>query len=486
MSKVTVEPDWFFYTAACLGQAASSLAGAVSSATSDGGLLYSQKMAGNDPRGSGWGAPYDASAKTVLHGAASLASAWSAMAQKVHQAGVNHQFAEWKAGRRGYPGPNSAPPKPPISSSVASTPPSAVGDNGPGLDDFIPGLVDAVGEPCPNGDYEKLGRMAPAWTALGNAVSRSSSEWIAKIHRPDPSMTDAMPFYDAIMKLNEPANAIAGDAMSLASFTSNFGTAIHTFREASAKAIDDLVLVIGVIGAAAILGTRIAGKKAVAIGGRLTAREVGETGKEISGLIRALEPVVASMRTFVTALNPIMQGLLDQTTQFPAESNELQPDGTFKKTIRYFKLEKWMAWQRYLLRGGDMDIDTWSKYYDRIRQNQADGDAFDKHVADIKGYDKGEGWTPQFGAKKEDYDKVPLPNRHWDWANPDLAEVAENKKGKLDTDQMVTDREVLERTRWSVTYNINANHQYTKAEEEWLAQMQKDFPGRFIVNRIEF
>lgn len=64
--------------------------------------------------------------------------------------------------------------------------------------------------------------------------------------------------------------------------------------------------------------------------------------------------------------------------------------------------------------------------------------------------------------------------------------MAEHKKGKLDSDQMVTDREVLERTRWTVTYNINANHQYTKAEEDWLAQMQKAFPGRFIVNRIEF
>lgn len=486
MSKVTVEPEWFFHTAACLGQAASNLASALSTATGDGGLTYSQKMAGNDPKGSGWGTPYDASAKTVLHGAASLASAWSTTAQKVHQAGVNHQFFEWEAGRRGYPGPHSAPPKPPISSAVANIPPSAVGDNGPGLDDFIPGLVEAVGEPCPNGDYEKLGRMAPAWTALGAAVNRSSSEWIAKIHRPDPSMVDAVALYDEILKLNEPAIAIAGDAMKLASFTSTFGTAIHTFRDQSAKAIDDLVLIIGVIGAAAVVGTRIAGTKAIAIGGRLTTREISETGKEIGGFVRALEPLIAGMRTFVTALNPIMQTLLDQAATLPAESNELQPDGTWKKTIRYFSLEKWMAWQKYLLRGGDMDIDTWSKYYDRIRQNQADGDAFDKHVADIQGYDKGQGWTPQFGARKEDYDKVPLPNRHWDWANPDLAEVAENKKGKLDTDQMVTDREVLERTRWSVTYNINANHQYTKAEEEWLAQMQRDFPGRFTVNRIEF
>ncbi|MGC7194460.1 hypothetical protein RA997_23230, partial [Mycobacteroides abscessus subsp. abscessus] len=94
-------------------------------------------------------------------------------------------------------------------------------------------------------------------TALGAAVNRSSSEWIAKIHRPDPSMVDAVALYDEILKLNEPAIAIAGDAMKLASFTSTFGTAIHTFRDQSAKAIDDLVLIIGVIGAAAVVGTRI-------------------------------------------------------------------------------------------------------------------------------------------------------------------------------------------------------------------------------------
>lgn len=185
-------------------------------------------------------------------------------------------------------------------------------------------------------------------TALGNAINRSGSEWIAKIHRPDPSMTDAMPFYDAIMKLNEPANAIAGDAMQMASFTSTFGTAIHAFREASAKAIDDLVLIIGLIGVATVVGTRIAGKKAVQVGGRLTAREVGETGKEINGLIRALEPVVASMRTFVTALNPTMQGLLDQTTQFPAESYELQPDGTFKRPFDTSNLKSgWLGRDTY-------------------------------------------------------------------------------------------------------------------------------------------
>ncbi|PVA91848.1 hypothetical protein DDK01_17980 [Mycobacteroides abscessus] len=484
MSKVTVEPDWFFYTAACLGQAASKLAVAVSRSSSDGGLMYSQKMAGNDARGSGWGTSYDAAAKTVLEGAASLAGAWSSMAQKVHQAGVNHQIYEWEAGRRGYPGPNAAPAQPPISSAVAHTPPSAVGDNGPGLDDFIPGLVEAVGEPCPNGDYEKLGRMAPAWTALGDAVNTSCSEWIAKIHRPDASMVDAVALYDTIMKLNEPANAIAGDAMKLASFTSTFGTAIHTFREQSAKAIDDLVLIIGVIGAAAALGTRIAGKKAIAIGGRLTAREVSQTGKEIGGFIRALEPVVASMRTFVTALNPAMQTLLSQMSIFPAESNELQPDGTWKKTIRYFSLEKWMAWQKYLLRGGDMDIDTWSDMYDRLEKNRDDGAAFDQHAADVMGYSKGTGWIPQFGAHKEDYDKVPVPGRHWDWANPATKELAEHKNGSLDFSQMAIDERVLDETDWTITYNLNANHQYTQKELDELERLEREYPGRFKKNWI--
>ncbi|CAM3916990.1 hypothetical protein H7J08_21685 [Mycobacterium frederiksbergense] len=83
---------------------------------------------------------------------------------------------------------------------------------------------------------------------------------------------------------------------------------------------------------------------------------------------------------------------LDKHSLVPAEGFERNPDGTIKPTIRYFDRAKWEAWQRYLERGADWDIDRWSKAYDTLKENAANGYWYDQYVADVLGYSSSDDW----------------------------------------------------------------------------------------------
>jgi hypothetical protein len=84
-------------------------------------------------------------------------------------------------------------------------------------------------------------------------------------------------------------------------------------------------------------------------------------------------------------------------------------------------------------------------------------------LPDIMGYDRDQGWEPQWGSKRDQLDEVPVPGRVWDWANPDLQELVENKSGRLDFGQLALDETALQRG-WNATWNINANYPYTANE----------------------
>jgi len=99
------------------------------------------------------------------------------------------------------------------------------------------------------------------------------------------------------------------------------------------------------------------------------------------------------------------------------------------------------------------------------------------------GYSKNDGWTDQFGSRKSDLEKVPVTGRVWDWANPELKQVVENKSGRLDMDQLAIDEDALE-AGWDVTYNINAKHPYTAGELAALQRLQDKYPDQFTVNRL--
>ncbi|WP_078345283.1 hypothetical protein [Mycobacteroides chelonae] len=175
-----------------------------------------------------------------------------------------------------------------------------------------------------------------------------------------------------------------------------------------------------------------------------------------------------------------MKAALDKNSLVAAEGFERRPDGTIKPTIRYFDRAKWEAWQRYLERGGDWDIDRWSQAYDQLKENATNGWWFDQQIADIMGYDKEDGWRSQYGNADI------AAGRRWDWAqlvDDTPIELVENKSGRLDFDQLRLDERALQQGI-SVTYNINSKYAYSEAELAALQQLQDRYPGQFIVNRL--
>jgi hypothetical protein len=473
-----VDPDWYFHTAAVLGQAASELAGA-GGIVADHASFASLHMAGDDPIGAGWGGKYDAAATNTVQGVASLSRAWSALAGRVYQAGVNHAWAEFNAGRGRLPSPTNLPHRPAISLPNLSVQ-SSVGGNGAGLTEVLPGLTDAVGTETPNADTDKLGASASAWGRFGSTISQTVDKVIHQVKRPDPSLPDATAFYDTIVKVTAPGDALSADAQSLSSFASSFSTAASTMRQQISNEIYTTTLLLGGSAAVAILATRVTGTASIRAEVAVSQRMIRRAGQNIRGYINALQTAASVINTFTPVFQAAMKAVLDKNSLVPAEGFERNPDGTIKPTVRYFDRAKWEAWQRYLERGGDWDIDRWSKAYDQLKENSANGYWYDQHVAEVLGYTSDENWHKQYS------DANIAPGRRWDWANVidgRVVELVENKSGRLDFDQLALDEQALARNI-DVTYNINANYNYSAAEIAALERLQKLYPDQFIVNRI--
>ncbi|MBS9534035.1 hypothetical protein KIH27_10605 [Mycobacterium sp. M1] len=470
-----VDPDWYFHTAEVLGRAASRVAGDAGIVASTSALAANH-MAGNDDIGTAWGTKFDASASETISGITALCSAWSALAGRVYQAGVNHAWAEFTAGRGKLPAPVNLPHSPAIS-QPSLTLPSSVGRNGPGLTEIIPGLTGAVGQETPNANTDELGTAADAWGKFSVSLRDTAADVIDLIKRPDPSLPDATAFYAAITSVTAPADALAADAQSLSSLTRAFAAATTTMRQNIAREVESTALQLEGSALVSVLATRVAGTASIRGEVAFVRWRLAQTGNRVRTQIRALQATTSLINTFSPLFSSVMKAILDKNSLVPAEGFERNPDGTIKSTVRYFDRAKWEAWQRYRARGGLWDIDRWSKAYDQLKENSANGYWFDKYAADIMGYTPEQGWHSQYR------DPNVVPSRVWDYANPDLREYVENKSGRLDVDQLVLDERALQRNV-NITYNLNANYAYSPAEIAALQRLQELYPGQFTVNRI--
>jgi hypothetical protein len=477
MGVWVVDPDWYFHTAAVLGQAASELAGA--GGTVADASTFAIHMAGDDPIGSGWGGKYDTAATNTVQGVAALSRAWSALAGRVYQAGVNHAWAEFRAGRGRLPSPANLPHRPAISQPSLSVQ-SSVGDNGTGLTDILPNLNEVVGVQAPNADTTKLDNAATAWSRLATTISQTVDKVTHGVKRPDPSLPDATVFYDTIVQVTAPGDALSADAQSLSSLSSNFSAATATLRQQISSEVNTTALLLGGSAAVSILATRVVGAASIRAEAAVARRMIQRAGDNIRGFVNALRTAAAVIDTFQPVFQTAMKAILDKNSLVPAEGFERNPDGTIKPTIRYFDRAKWEAWQRYLERGGDWDIDRWSQAYDVLKENAANGYWYDQQVAEVLGYTGDENWHKQYSNADI------APGRRWDWAylvGDQPVELVENKSGRLDFDQLRLDEQALARNI-DVTYNINANYNYSAAEIAALERLQKLYPDQFIVNRI--
>ncbi|MCV7100896.1 MULTISPECIES: hypothetical protein [Mycobacterium] len=470
-----VDTDWYFHTAAVLGRAASRLAGqaGIVASTAASGANH---MAGNDDIGTAWGNKYDASASSTIQGVTALCSAWSALAGRVYQAGVNHAWAEFNAGHGRLPAPANLPPAPAVS-QPSLTMPSSVGANGVGLTEILPGLTAAVGKEVPNADTSELDTSADAWGKFATSLKETVSDVINLVKRPDPSLPDATAFYQSIVSVTGPGDALGADAQSLSSLTRQFSAATTTMRQRIAAEVESTALQLEGSATVSILSSEVTGGGSIRGEAAFVRWRLAQAGNRIRSQIGALQATASVINTFSPVFQPEMKALLDKNSLVPAEGFERNPDGTIKPTVRYFDRAKWEAWQRYLARGGLYDIDRWSKAYDQLKANASNGYWFDKYAAEIMGYDREHGWQSQYR------DPGVVPGRVWDYANPDLREYVENKSGALDLDQLAKDEEALQ-GGYNITYNINANHNYTPAEIAALQRLQEEYPGQFTVNRI--
>lgn len=478
MGTWVVDSDWYFLTAAILGRAGSKVAGAagVVSGASHG----SGHMAGNDPVGTKWGSRYDSAARDAVGGADSLAQAWSSLAGRVYQAGVNHAWAEFHAGRRKIPVPANLPPRPAIS-EPSSTISSSVGANGVGLTDIIPGLVEAVGKETPNADTKGLDAASDMWQRFATTVAEAVSDVVNQVRRPDHDMPDATAFYETIANLSAPADAVAADGRTLSALTHSFSAATSAMRANIASEVNSTAMWMGGAASVVVLSSEVTGGASFRAVPAAMRWRLNQAGTNIRSYIAAVETAATAIDSLTVALDPAKKGLLDNQKFVDIEIYD--PDGT-KTHHHRIPLSKWLAWQNYLHRGGqEWDWNRWSSNYDQLQENSANGWWFDKYAAEVMGYSKNDGWTDQFGSRKSDLEKVPVTGRVWDWANPELKQVVENKSGRLDMDQLAIDEDALE-AGWDVTYNINAKHPYTAGELAALQRLQDKYPDQFTVNRL--
>jgi hypothetical protein len=475
MGVWVVDQDWYFQTAGILGQAASKVANGAGTAGSTASL-DTWNMAGNDPVGTSWGNRFDPAASNTVQGVVSLAQAWSALAGRIYQAGVNHAWAEFRAGRGRLPAPVNLPPRPPIVELTVPPLRTSIGADGPGLTDILPGLVAAVGKETPNADTAKLDTSGKTWSRFATMINEAVGDVTDNVRRPDASLPDATAFYDTITSFGGPGEALGTDALSLSGLTGNFSAATTTMREAIQHEVEITALELEGSAAVSIGTSEVTGGASLGAETRIVARLVARAGNDIRGYISTLQAAAAVIDTFAPTFQPAMKAVLDKNSLIPAEGL----DGSRKPTIRYFDRAKWEAWQRYKARGGLWDIDRWSKAYDQLKANAANGYWYDQQVADIMGYNKDDGWRKQYTNNEI------VPGRRWDWAqiaNNRVVELVENKSGRLDFDQLTADERALNQGI-RVTYNINSSYEYSPSELAALQRLQDEFPGRFTVNRL--
>lgn len=478
MGVWVVDPDWYFTTAEVLGRAASELAGAAGTVASvaDFAILH---MAGNDPIGTGWGSKYDAGASDTVQGVVSLTKAWSALAGRIYQAGVNHAWVEFHNGRGRLPAPANLPPEPAIS-QLTVTMQTSVGGNGIGIDELLPGLLEMLGRETPNANTDKLNTAADAWNRFAANIADTVDEVIRLTRRPDPSLPDATAFYDSVIKVSAPGDALATDARALGSLTRGFSAGVTTMRHAVDKQAKFTALMLGGSATVSVVASGVTGGASIRAEAVVARRLIRSASDSIRGYINTLQTTASLINTFSPVFEPAMKSLLDKEALIPAVGYERRPDGTLKPTVRFFDRAKWAAWQRYLERGGDWDIDRWSKAFDQLLANAANGWWYDQLVAEIMGYDTDDGWRHQYG----NVDIV--RGRRWDWAHVvdgEADELVENKSGRLDFEQLRADERALE-DGFNVTYNINSKYAYSEAELAALARLQEKYPDQFRVNRL--
>lgn len=474
MPAVTPEPDWFFTVSRAADNASWVIRESVTNCSR--ALETSSAMAGNDEIGTGWGKSYDDAISDYILQVCRLADAFGAIASRSYTAGLNHLNAEFVAGGKQGAHP-TAPSKPTaVDQRVPfAAPPSAVGDNGPGLNTDIPGLLGAIGVAVPNASPTKLAASGEALNALHSIIKDKSDDVLSAASTPPPDAgPDAALLHEEILtNLIAPAGRLHEDGVTLASAATGFGASVVARRNEIVSEINSLGVSVAITLTAGVLATLVtAGVSDVAAVGLTTVR-IAATGRRIYSVIRVLSADSAAVSSSLNSVRAAggLSARLTETINKPLATFDINEDGTIS-TSPIFPKWKQDAWERYIANGGDLTMEEWSKKYDQLMENVGNGSEWDLQVGELLGYSEENGFIAQYR------DPSIVDDRIWDYANtdPDVRLLVENKSGRIDYAQLDKDEEAL-REGWNVQYNLR--DPISPAQLARLDALAAKYPGQF-------
>ncbi len=260
-------------------------------------------MAGSDEAAAEWSTSYDAQIKSLLAAAALLGNATDALGFRVHQGGVNHEVAENHVAGKPDPSPPSYKDG---SKCLYNDPPTALGDNGPGLQGLVE-LINEIGMPVPNGHVDRLTAAAAALKSFGQSV-RATFTPINLIknmgvgHFIESGLAEGADIIARVEELTAAATGIANDADHLATKISEFAQEVSKVRsdileEIEIAAITEVAfIIVASIFAAPTGGVSAAGgAAAVAARTALAASKIRTLIVQAATKIRILRPSVANV-----------------------------------------------------------------------------------------------------------------------------------------------------------------------------------------------
>jgi hypothetical protein len=210
--------------------------------------------------------------------------------------------------------------------------PSA-GGPGKGLDTEIPGLLDKIGIPVPDGDTDKLGKAAAAWSAfagdqdvggLSAALGAISSSFVDTL---SPEIQDIQ---DHLRTMQGSAGQIVDSAGDLAKQVQGHADTLHDLRNDIGDLITALALQLATTAVIAIAFTFLSAGLSDEAGTVAGAAEIAETGSGIRSAITGsrLFQVLAKLFDKAGELEKAGQDLdeIDSLDAEDIDEAESQPD----------------------------------------------------------------------------------------------------------------------------------------------------------------
>lgn len=306
-------------------------------------------MAGSDDAARDWAAKHDANVKNLLNFAARLGRAQGNFGGLVHQCGANHEIAEHHVAGQG----SAAPPSYSGGSECPyNDPPSALGDNGPGIQGFVE-LLNKVKVPVPNGDTGKLNAAAQALNSFADTISTSMTA-LNLIHNlgADDALESGMPEAEQMTTRGEAviiaAPALAQAARSIAASCQNYATYLTNTRNKIMDAINNAMqMSVAMYAVATALAAETAGlSELLATAG--AAAKLDRAAEDVGEVITQGRAQAAAAKTEASEVQPgAVTSKLDDIAGQPLKKLELDGNGGAKE-VTGLNSRREAQYQKYL------------------------------------------------------------------------------------------------------------------------------------------